>query len=236
MKFEQRLTPGTIIKRYKRFLADITLENGQEITAHVPNTGAMTSCWAADQKVLLSSSDNPKRKYRYTLEMTYSGKSWVGVNTMRTNKLAIEAIKNETIKELCGYALIKPEVKIGDSRIDLCLTDDENSSKCYVEVKSTTLLSDDGNWVMFPDAVTKRGQKHLEELIKIKQMGDRAVMLFVVQREEAKQFKVAAEIDPNYSALLKEAQEKGVELLAYQCQLSKNEIIVRKKIPIFWRS
>lgn len=227
-KFAEKLQTGTISNRYKRFLSDITLDSGEEINAHVPNTGSMKTCWGVDWRVAVSFHDNPKRKLKYTLEMTHNGKTWIGTNTNLTNKLAFEAVDQKLIKELADYDHIRPEVKIGESRIDLLLT--KGDEKCYVEVKNVTLDSGDG-LVTFPDSVSTRGQKHLRELTQIVQNGDRACMLYIVQREDVDRFAPAADIDPKYAELLKEAHEAGVEILVYRCKVTPEEVVVNKQLP-----
>jgi len=193
MNFAEVLVEGKILKRYKRFLSDIQLENETIITAHTANTGAMTTCWAPGWQVLLSLHDNPKRKYKYSLEMTHNGQTWIGVNTMLPNKLAVEGIENGVIAELQGYDSIQRESKIGDSRLDLLLqksSERKSPEKCYVEVKNVTLLGDNKT-ALFPDAVSTRGQKHLATLTEIAKGGDRAVMLYIVQREDVNCFSPA---------------------------------------------
>ena len=209
MEYQQQLIKGKIQKRYKRFLADVILENGELVTAHTPNTGSMKTCWEKDWPVLLSKSDDPKRKLKFTLELTFNGKTWINVNTSRTNHIAYEAVKNQFINELVGYQHIRPEVKVGDSRIDLLLFDGDEKKykqagrKCYVEVKNVTLWHDGA--ALFPDGVSTRGQKHLNELIEIKKEGHEAVMLFVISREDVSSFSPAQEIDPEYAKLLKKS-------------------------------
>lgn len=240
MKFETKLIKGIIHKRYKRFLADVELledteinKKGDIIVAHTANTGSMKTCWEAGWNVLLSYHDNPKRKLKYSLEMTHNENTWIGVNTALPNKLAFEAIQNGVVKEVQGYEHIKPEAKIGNSRIDLWLYNGEKKNptdQCYVEVKNVTLLGNDGV-VLFPDGVSERGQKHLRELIGLKREGIRACMLYIVQREDVSIFSPAKEIDPTYAALLKEAYAEGVEILVYQCSLSNLAVDVVKSIP-----
>ena len=162
--------------------------------------------------------------------MISNGKSWIGVNTVRTNGLAIEAIKNGTIQELQGYSNLKSEVKIGMSRIDILLSNGEDD-QCFVEVKSVTLVNEEFH-CLFPDSVTERGQKHLSELITLRKNGIRAVMLFIVQREDCSSFKIENLIDPVYCDLLKEALREGVEVLVYQCKLNPLEILVHKKLEL----
>tara|TARA_Y100000385_G_scaffold287035_1_gene350334 strand:- start:1271 stop:1972 length:702 start_codon:yes stop_codon:yes gene_type:complete len=231
MKFAYPTLTGTIHDRYKRFLSDIELESGHMVNAHVPNTGSMKTCWAPDWKVLVTHNDNPKRKLKYTLEMTHNGDSWICVNTGMTNKLVHEALDNEVITELLGYPEIKPEKKVLDSRIDFFLSGHETSPDCYVEVKNVTLKGEDG-LVLFPDSVSTRGQKHLKDLMQIKADGLRAVMLYVVNREDVDRFSPAADIDKKYAELLQEANKAGVEILVYQCSLSESEIVLKKKIDL----
>lgn len=232
MKYTSPLYEGKILKRYKRFLADIELKSGETITAHTPNTGSMKTCWEPGWKVMVSHHDNPKRKLKYGLELTHNGKTWIGVNTNLPNRLAYEAISKGVIKELSDYDKIRPEVKVGKSRIDLFLSKSQSDDKCYVEVKNVTLIGEN-NAALFPDAISERGQKHLEELIDLKKQGHRAVMLYIVQRQDVDHFRPAWSIDKRYSELVLEAQDKGVEILAYQCQMGPEEIVVTKKLPCF---
>ena len=215
--------------RYKRFFADIDLD-GKIVTAHVPNTGSMKSCWKADDKALITFHDNPNRKLPYTLEMAHNGRCWVGLNTGRANTIAWEGIRGGTVTELQGYQTIKREVKIKNSRIDLFLTDGPRPS-CFVEVKSVTLLGEDGV-ALFPDAVTARGQKHLKELSALKEEGYRAVMLYIVQREDVRSFSPADTIDPTYGRLLREGKAQGLEVLAYRSRLSEKEISIKCPLPV----
>jgi sugar fermentation stimulation protein A len=228
MKYDRPLIPGKLLNRYKRFLADIELDFGEFITAHCPNSGSMKTCTNPGWKVLLSESNNPKRKYKYTWEMVHNEKCWIGINTMVPNIIAEESIKNGTISELGGYTEIKREVKYGEnSRIDILLKNPKET--CYVEVKNVTLVEDDGNYY-FPDAVTSRGLKHLHELMEMKRQGHRAVMLFVIQRSDGKIFKPAAHIDPKYAEGLKIAYENGVEILVRQAEVSPQKIMINNKI------
>lgn len=229
MKFPTKLVKGKIIKRYKRFLADIELESGELITAHTANTGSMKTCWEPGWKVLCSFHDNPKRKLKYSLELTHNGKSWILVNTSLPNKIGFEAVEKGLIKELIGYDSIKPEAKIGKSRIDLLLTKD-SGEKCYVEIKNVTLKGE-GDLALFPDGVTERGQKHLRELMDIKSNGDRACMLYIVNRSDVNKFSPATEIDPVYAELLKEAEASGVEILVYQTKITPSEVKIEGSLP-----
>jgi sugar fermentation stimulation protein A len=220
MDFTPPLQHGRLIKRYKRFLTDIILDDGSEITIHCPNTGSMKNCLYPGQSVWFSESDNPKRKYRHTFEIMQSDQDHlIGVNSARANALAEEAINSGIITELTGYSTLQREVKYGEenSRIDILLTR-KDRPKCYIEIKSCTLLEQGEGY--FPDAVTTRGQKHLRELIQMVQQGHRAVLLFVVQHSGISTVKPAAHIDPQYADLLNKAINQGVEVLAYQTLLS----------------
>lgn len=221
------LIKGKLIKRYKRFLADIKLENGKIITAHVPNSGAMTSCIQKDCEVFVSFHDNPKRKLKYTLELTLIDGFLICTNTNYANKIAFEAIKDNKIKELLGYKNIKTEQKYGtNSRIDILL--ENENEKCYVEIKSVTLKIDD--FLAFPDAITTRGTKHLNELMQMKKQGNRALMLYVIQRMDGKKFRIANEIDKIYHKTLKKAMKNGVEVLLYQSKISLDEICLTQNL------
>lgn len=229
--FTPPLQTGTLIKRYKRFLADVVLE-GQEITVHCPNTGPMTGCAVPGWQVALSHSDNPRRKLPYTLEMVNNGESWIGVNTHQANRVAEEALHQEQIPELQGYGQIKREVRYGEekSRIDFLLQNADRAD-CYVEVKSVTLLENDVH--LFPDTVTTRGQKHLRELMQLPRQGKRAVMLYLVQREDGESlFRPAKDYDPAYADLVQEARAAGVEILAYQCQLSPEQWVLKRSLHV----
>ena len=220
MQFE-KLIKGKLLKRYKRFLADIILENKEIITAHVPNSGAMTSCIEENCDVWLTFHDNPKRKLKYTLELTLINENLICTNTGVANKIAIEAIKNGTIKELQNYSSLKPEQKYGqNSRIDILL--ENENEKCYVEVKSVSLKIDD--YLAFPDAVTSRGTKHLNELYEMTLQGHRAVMLYIIQRTDNLPFRLACEIDKKYCELFNEVTKKGVEILVYQSNIDYENI------------
>ena len=228
MKFE-KLIKGKLIKRYKRFLADIILEDGEEITAHVPNSGAMTSCIEDNCDVWVTFHDNPKRKLKYTLEITKMGENLICTNTGVANKIAIEAIENGVIKELQGYDYLKPEQKYGqNSRIDIFL--ENENQKCYVEVKSVSLKIADN--LAFPDSVTSRGTKHLNELCDMVKQGHRAVMLYVVQRTDDLPFRLACEIDKKYCEAFKEVTKKGVEVLVYQSSINYENIVINKRLEL----
>lgn len=214
VKFSKKLQKGTLVKRYKRFLADVTLADGETVTAHCPNTGSMKTCGDCGDTVYLAHHDDPKRKLKYTWELTRTKGGYIGVNTSRPNQVVEAAVRSQAIPELSGYETLRREVKYGtSSRIDLLL-EDEGHPTCYVEIKNTTLLA--GDRVVFPDAVTTRGLKHLKELTKLVKTGHRAVMFYFVNRPEGGAFGPAADIDPNYAKALEEAMEAGVEVLAYR--------------------
>lgn len=229
MQFSTPTVTGTIHKRYKRFLADVELENGEIITAHTANTGSMQSCWAPGWKVLMSYHDNPKRKLKYSLEMTHNSESWIGVNTSRTNALAKEALLSGVIEELPPLAQLKSEVSVGESRLDFCAHDQEGHPY-YIEVKNVTLKERDG-FCTFPDAVSIRGQKHLQTLRRLAQSGQHAAMLYIVQREDCHTFAPAYEFDPDYARLLELAYLDGVQILVYNCHLAADEIKVTRPLP-----
>lgn len=235
MKFASPLVRGRLIKRYKRFLADVSLDDGTTITCTCPNTGSMLGLTAPGSVVWMSESDSPTRKYRHTWEMIEndlgSGPMLVGINTGHPNKLVTEAIEAGRIAPLKGYSSLKREQKYGvNSRIDILL-DDEAKGRAYVEIKNVHLMRHVGV-AEFPDSVTERGAKHLRELAEMVRGGHRAVMLFLVQRADAASIALAADIDPGYAAAFKEATAAGVEALAYRCRLTPEEIIVDRKIPI----
>jgi sugar fermentation stimulation protein A len=220
---------GTLIKRYKRFLADVELEDGSVITVHCPNTGRMTTCAEPGWRVALSDSNNPKRKYRFTWELVHNGACWICVNTGRANGMAFEAVSNGTIPEFSGYAEVLREQTFGNSRFDLLLRNGEKP--CYVEVKNVTLLAEDGSYA-FPDAVTERGRKHLNELVEVVKAGHRAAMLFVIPRSDGTTFRAAHEIDPNYADALKNAIANGVEAYAWRADVSPDGLKLTESVAI----
>jgi sugar fermentation stimulation protein A len=189
----------------------------------------MTSCWEPDWKCAVSLSDNPDRKLPHTLELIHNGETWIGVNTANANKLVKNWLTNKTLKEFSGYETVRPEMKVGDSRVDFFLDGHPELPPCYIEVKNVTLKLE--GLAQFPDAVSERGQKHLKELLKLKGEGFRAAMLFVVQREDVSQFSPAASIDPVYARLLREAHAGGVEILVYQCRMGIEELKLGKSLP-----
>jgi sugar fermentation stimulation protein A len=231
MEFSPALKPATLIQRYKRFLADIVTPEGETLTIHCPNTGAMTGCATPGDTVWYSTSENTKRKYPHTWELTQTQLGeFICVNTLRANSLTKEAILENTLPELAGYSTLKSEVKYGSeaSRIDFLLQADDRRN-CYIEVKSVTLAEQKNGF--FPDAVTLRGQKHLRELMGVAANGDRAVILFAVLHSAVEHFSPARHIDEQYARLLNDAQRQGVEILAYKAELSANNMTLRLPLP-----
>jgi sugar fermentation stimulation protein A len=235
MRFSGDLIPATLIRRYKRFLADVELADGTLITAHVANPGAMTGLQQSGARVWLSRSTSTTRKLPYSWELIEAdfgtGPELVGVNTAHPNAIVAEALAADAIPELSGYTSIRREVKYGqNSRIDFLLESPQRPA-CYVEVKNVHLMRRSG-LAEFPDSVTVRGAKHLDELATVAGMGLRAVMLFVAQIGSAQAVTLAADIDPNYARAFKRAQDAGVEALAYVCRLHEHEISLIKRIPM----
>lgn len=231
MLFPQPLVKARLIKRYKRFLADVILDHsGEETTAHVANSGAMLGLNAPGIEVWLSAAQNPARKLRWSWELARIDGHLVGINTQWPNHLAEEAIRAGVIPELTGYDSLRREVKYGrNSRIDLLL-EGAGRPKCYVEVKNVHLKR--GPAAEFPDAVTVRGAKHLQELSDMVAEGHRAVMLYLVQRGDCDRFSIAADIDPTYSAALKAAREKGVEVVCHSCDITLEGLAVGSSLPL----
>jgi sugar fermentation stimulation protein A len=250
MKFEKPLEKAFLLSRYKRFLCDVRLQDGSETTIYCPNTGSMKNCCPKNAPIWFSRSANKKRKYECTWELVETPEGHkIGINSSFANQLVVEAIENNIIKELLDFETLQTEVKYGEesSRIDILLSkgkskvklNDQSSSEkylTYIEVKSVTLLEDDG-WGYFPDAVSTRGQKHIRELISVVKQGHRAVLLFCIQHSGIHKMKAAAHIDPKYAQLLKQADQAGVEILSYACDLNDREIkLVRKTVFSFENS
>lgn len=220
-----------MIRRYKRFLADIQLPDGV-ITAACPNTGSLMGCCEAGSRVWLSESESRMRKYRHTWELIEVGEVMVGINTGLPNALVSEAITNGTIGELSGYAAIRREVAFGEerSRVDLLLQG-AGREDCYVEVKNVTAAASKGV-ALFPDCVSERGSKHLRELMRLKAQGLRPVQLYCVQRGDVKEVRPADGIDHEYGRTLREAIAAGVEVLAYRAEVTTREIRLAERIPV----
>lgn len=233
MKFEHNLIRGKLIKRYKRFLADVQLDNGEMVTAHCANSGSMMGLKDAGSLVWLSPQTNPKAKLRYKWELVAVEGCLVGINTAHPNRLVQDAIQDGTISELEGYENLRREMKYGqNSRIDIFLSGSTmGEADCYVEVKSVT-LSRTKTIAEFPDSVTARGTKHLNELSQMVADGYRAMMVYLIQRNDCTEFSIADDLDPTYKAALDSALHNGVEAVCYGCNLSPKEIIVEARIPI----
>jgi sugar fermentation stimulation protein A len=233
MRFSNPLIKGRLIRRYKRFLADIQLDDaGGVVTAACPNTGSMMGCCDAGSRVWLSESDSRTRKYRHTWEIVQVGRVMVGINTGRPNALVAEAIAAGTIGELGGYSSVRREVPYGEekSRVDLVL-EAPGREACYVEVKNVTAAASKGI-ALFPDSVTERGSRHLRELVRLKAQGLRPVQLYCVQRGDVHEVRPADGIDYAYGQALREAIEAGVEVLAYRAKVTATEIRLAEPIPV----
>jgi len=224
-----KLIKGKLVKRYKRFLADVKLDNGKVVTTHCPNSGRMIECSTPGNIVYLSYHDNPKRKLKYTWELIKMPSSLVGVNTNVPNLLVFNTIKEGNIPELTGYTEFNREKRVGkNSRIDIFL-EKKKRKPCYVEVKNCTLVRD--KIASFPDAVTSRGLKHLKELQELINNKNRCVMFYLIQRIDAHTFTPEYQIDPAYGKELKKAKQNGVEILVYDVKINLNKIAINKKIP-----
>jgi sugar fermentation stimulation protein A len=231
------LTNGRILRRYKRFLADIELPGGEVITAHCPNTGSMLGCWQSGAPVQISHSDNPRRKLAWTLERVDMGHGWVGVHTGRTNPVIEEAIREGKIDGFRGYRSLRREVafrhKDERSRFDFHLAEGDRAD-AWVEVKNVTLAQ--GSGLCFPDAVTLRGRKHLEQLAQACRRGDRGVMVYALNRPEGNYFRPADEIDPEYGAVLRRVvREAGVEIIALRIAHDEEGMRVESSVDVILR-
>lgn len=236
MLYIPSLCPARLVMRYKRFLADVLTPDGNTMTIHCANTGAMTGCAIPGDTIWYSTSPRPNRKYPHSWELTETKQGhWICVNTLRANALVREAIETNIIPELAGYSILNAEVKYGaeNSRIDFLLREKGRRS-CYIEVKSVTLLQNGKGY--FPDAATLRGQKHLRELMRMAEKGERAVIFFAVLHTGIESVAPAWHIDQHYAALLKQAGENGVELLCYKAQISPAGLTLEKKVPLIIQS
>ena len=231
MDFPVPLIRGTLVKRYKRFLADVTLDSGETVTVHCANTGAMLGVQDAGAEVWLSPARNPDRKLKFTWEMIRVGGRLVGINTAHPNAIVSEAITAGKVPELAGYGSLRREVKYGkNSRIDILLGDGGGRPDCYVEIKNVHLMREAG-LAEFPDSVSTRAAKHQGELADMVAAGARAVTFYLCQREDCDAFRLAADIDPGYAAAAKDAKARGVEALCYACALTPASITVAQPLP-----
>ena len=229
MNFKNKLISGLFIKRYKRFFVDIKIKN-HNVTAHCPNTGSMYGLLNKGNKVWVSKSNNPKRKLKYTLEIIQDKKSMVGVNTHSSNKIVLDALQNKLIKELNDILEIKQEIKFGnDTRFDFLVINKKD--KIFIEVKNVTLSRNKGI-AEFPDSITSRGLKHINELLKAKKRKYKIFILFLIQRDDCKFFSVANDIDPEYAKALRYASKNNLNILCYDCKFSTKGIKLNKKIKL----
>lgn len=229
MRFANPLIPGTLIQRYKRFLADVRLDDGTLVTAHCTNTGSMLGCNAPGSRVYLSEQRGKNRKLPFTWELIRIGRALVGINTLAANRLAREGIENGVVRELQGYESLRAEVPTRPgSRLDFLL--ESAAERCYVEVKNVTLVVD--RVAAFPDAVSERGTKHLKELIRLRRRGHRAVLLFVIQRGPCPSFRPADEIDAEYGRWLRRAARAGVEIYPYRAKVTVRDISLKEAVPL----
>jgi len=226
MIFDTELVHGIFLKRYKRFLTDIRLDDGTVVVAHTNNSGSMKTCTEEGAEVYLKYHDDAKRKTKYSWEMIKINNSWIGVNTLVPNKLVFDTIVNKKIKELAMYTEVKREVKFEDSRFDVWAKN--HHEECFVEVKNVTYKQ--GDFALFPDAVSLRGQKHLHALVRAKKAGYRAVMFYVIQRSDISKFGMAKSIDPNYAKALYEAEQEGVEVFAYVADVNNKYIELSRQV------
>ena len=227
MKFENKLISGQLIKRYKRFFVDVKIGN-KMITAHCPNTGSMYGLLKKDNRVWLTKSDNPNRKLKYTLQIIEVNNKKIGVNTHLTNKIILHGLENNLIKEFANDINIRPEVKFGsNTRFDFLIT--KKNFKAFLEVKNVTLSRTSG-LAEFPDAVTSRGLKHINELVKASTKGFKIFILYLIQRNDCKSFKIAADIDPEYSNSLSKAVKKKLNVLCYDCKFSSKGIKLNQTV------
>ena len=231
MRFHAPLLRGTLLRRYKRFLCDVALEAGEAVTAHCANPGAMFGLTEPGAEVWLSPALNPKRKLRYTWELVRIGAHLVGVNTWHPNAIVAEAIGGGRIASLVGYAGLRREVRYGaNSRVDVLL-EERGRPPCYVEVKNAHLVREPG-LAEFPDAVTARGVKHMRELAALAGQGQRAIVFYVVQREDCQRFAIADDIDPAYGAAFGAALASGVETMVHACKLSPDAIVLDQPLAL----
>jgi sugar fermentation stimulation protein A len=233
MKFPSPLARGRLVQRYKRFFADVILDDGTEVTAHCPNPGAMLGVNTPGLAVWLSKTDDPKRKLSHTLELVQTAEgALTGVNTLHPNRIVAEALQAGLIPELAGYQTFRREVKYGEaSRVDFLLTSPDRPA-CWLEIKNCH-LSRGGGLAEFPDCIAARSSRHLRELAAMAKAGDRAVVLFVVQRMDCDRFSACAELDPVFARTLDEVAREGVEVLVYACEIDEERVVLKRRIA--WR-
>lgn len=230
MRIPEPRQHGFLVKRYKRFLADISLPDGSILTVHCPNSGSMKGCSSPGSEVVISKSANPKRKYAWTLEMVREKNCWIGVNTSMTNKLVREGLESGVIDDFGQITSIQPEVKVSDkSRLDFLVQ--AGDKKNYIEVKNCSLA--ENSVALFPDAITSRGTRHLLELDRLREEGAGTTVIFCVQRTDVRSFMPAESIDPEYAETLYRVHENGVMILAYQADVCPSSVTIAKKIPVF---
>ena len=240
MQFSPALIPARLLRRYKRFLADVSLDDGTQLTVHCPDPGSMRGVAVPGRRVMLSYSANPARRYAHTLEMIHNGRTWIGVHPALANRLVAEALNDESIVELQGYTQLRREVtpkdlavlerKQATSRFDFELSGGRRRKACYLETKSVSLVIN--RLCAFPDAPTVRGQRHLEDLIQLRRMGFRVVVLYVIQRGDGRALRMAHEIDPVYAQRARQARAAGVEMLAYRAKVRPSGIVLRDSVPL----
>ncbi|MDH3211096.1 MAG: DNA/RNA nuclease SfsA [Myxococcales bacterium] len=231
LRLEARLR-GRLVRRYRRFFADVATEDGETLTVHCPNPGSMLGCATPGAAVRCSTSDNPRRKLRHTLEMIRAGRAWIGLHTGRANAVVARALEAGIVPELAGYGEIRREVRVGEgTRLDFALARRRGDRRAaYVEVKSVTLA--EGSLALFPDSVTERGRRHVETLERLRRRGSRAVLLFLVQRADCDRVAPADAIDPAYATSLRAAARAGVEIFALGARVTARAITVERRLPV----
>jgi len=230
VRFEQPLIEGTLVRRYKRFLADVKLNNGQEVTVHCANPGSMTGCSEPGSKVLVSVAADPRRKFKHQLEIIYAGRIPVAIHTGRPNAVVAEAIGKGLLPELAGYATLRREALFGrDRRIDLLL-EGNGLRSCYVDVKGVSLAN--GEVAMFPDTITEGGIEQMAELVDIVREGNRAMIFFLAQRADVERFKIADHVDPEFGQAIRDAIARGVEVVCYRAKVTRRGIEIDKPVVI----
>ncbi|MBI5507417.1 MAG: DNA/RNA nuclease SfsA [Deltaproteobacteria bacterium] len=230
MRFERPLLEGTLVRRYKRFLADVKLDNGTEVTVHCANPGSMMGCSEPGSKVLVSVASDPRRKFKHQLEIIYAGRIPVGIHTGRPNSVVAEGIGKGVVPELAGYATMRREVLYGrDRRVDLLL-EGNGLRSCFVEVRGVSMAS--GDVAMFPDAMTDNGVGEMAELVDIVREGNRAMVFFLAQRADVQRFKIADAIDTEFGQALRDAIARGVEVVCYRAKVTKRGIELDRQLPV----